>query len=998
MIKNGNACTCKMFKKWKFGTINIRSGKEKDEGAKIYSVTKEVAKAGLALCCLQEVKYRNSGSRLIELDSGEKYEFHWCGMKKRRTAGVGFLIKVDKDITIADPDVNDPRVIAANLTLYGFKVRIINAYSPTESDCSESKKDDFYRLLKKACVNKDKNRKLIVAGDFNAKTDIALRKCDYDGQIIIPDENCNANGTRMKDFCRNNKLCITSSFFDYPLINRYTWYSTDGITMRVNDYVLTERFVQDFVTDCKAEPGLDFDSDHRIMITSLHTPMTRKARWKPIQLPKKPQPDINALRNPVIADSFLKSIENQLATETIVTPDKIINVLKTAGETSLPRVTRKKKVNEVWKEDKVFNDLLNERRKNNIGSQEYKSYTKKIKPRIRFLRNEKLKREAVEINDNASRRQIEELYRRLKTDSMSFKNLRDKQKCDPVKLKEHFIAHFSENQVIANPSEIESIPEYIKQLQDIKADGLNALPPDLAELKSTIKSLKNGKSANDVPASYVKQAMKSDKFAHEMLKLYESVWTTNEVPKDWKQSKLVALWKGAKKGSKDDPSAYRGLQIGSTLCKILVIIIINRIKTWYENQLMDEQQGFRSGRGTSDGVYILKRIQEISNKMKKTVYALFVDLAAAFDHIIRDFMFNSILNRIPPHVNSKIIQLLQNLYNDTTTSLAETPDDCFELFIGVRQGGPESPILYNLYMDFVMRVFLKKCSENGVKFLNLKYNIPCTASKTNRVTIGHHEVKWIGYADDLVLFFESAADMRKAANILCETFGRYGLEINKSKTNTMILNHHLVSQQYPETIISIENTHIENVKVFKYLGCNIKYDEPSTGNSELEFRIDTAHNKFYELGKKMMNHRIHLPTRVTFLNALVRARLTYSCQTWNLSQVQVDRINSSYLSMLRKMVKGGYRRVDGTFRFVLSNRDLLRKCQTESIQDFISRQQRNFVAHITRSENDRLLKRLMFNGNEIRRPGRRRTLYGMVLERMMLTSDQFNRDALLRRY
>jgi hypothetical protein len=186
---------------------------------------------------------------------------------------------------------------------------------------------------------------------------------------------------------------------------------------------------------------------------------------------------------------------------------------------------------------------------------------------------------------------------------------------------------------------------------------------------------------------------------------------------------------------------------------------------------MDEQQGFRSGRGTSDGVYILKRIQEISNKMKKTVYALFVDLAAAFDHIIRDFMFNSILNRIPPHVNSKIIQLLQNLYNDTTTSLAETPDDCFELFIGVRQGGPESPILYNLYMDFVMRVFLKKCSENGVKFLNLKYNIPCTASKTNRVTIGHHEVKWIGYADDLVLFFESAADMRKAANILCETFG-----------------------------------------------------------------------------------------------------------------------------------------------------------------------------------------------------------------------------------
>ena len=560
------------------------------------------------------------------------------------------------------------------------------------------------------------------------------------------------------------------------------------------------------------------------------------------------------------------------------------------------------------------------------------------------------------------------------------------------------MAHFSENRAIASPPEIENIPEYIKQLQDIQADGLNSSPPDLAELKSTIRSLKNGKSANDVPASYVKEAMKSDKFAREMLKLYESVWTTNEIPKDWKKSKLVALWKGVKKGNKDEPNAYRGLQIGSTLCKILVIIIINRLKAWYESQLLDEQQGFRTGRGTADGVYLIKRVQEISSKIKKPVYALFVDLSAAFDHIVRDFMFNSILNRIPPEVNSKLIQLLQSLYNATTTSLAETPDDCFELFLGVRQGGPESPILYNFYMDLVMRVFLENCAENGVKFLNLKYKIPWSASKTNRTTVGHHEMSWIGYADDLVLFFETASDMQKAADILQETFGRFGLEINKSKTNTMILNNHLVSQHYPETIISIENTQIENVELFKYLGCNIKYDEPCTGDSELEFRIDTAHNKFYELGKKMMNHRIQLATRVTFLNALVRARLTYSCQTWNLSQIQVDRVSSSYCSLLRKMVKGGYRKVVGTFRFVLSNNDLLRKCRTESIPDYISRQQRNFVAHVVRSDNNRVIKRLTFNDNEARRPGRRRTLYGTVLERMMVTGDRFNRDALLRKF
>ena len=72
------------FKTWEFGTVNIRSGKEKDEGAKIYAIAKQAAKLKLSICCLQEVKYRNTGNKLIELDSGEKYEFHWCGMKKKK--------------------------------------------------------------------------------------------------------------------------------------------------------------------------------------------------------------------------------------------------------------------------------------------------------------------------------------------------------------------------------------------------------------------------------------------------------------------------------------------------------------------------------------------------------------------------------------------------------------------------------------------------------------------------------------------------------------------------------------------------------------------------------------------------------------------------------------------------------------------------------------------------------------------------------------------------
>ena len=40
------------FHQWKLGTVNIRTGNEKSEGAKIYAITKEVARAELSICFL----------------------------------------------------------------------------------------------------------------------------------------------------------------------------------------------------------------------------------------------------------------------------------------------------------------------------------------------------------------------------------------------------------------------------------------------------------------------------------------------------------------------------------------------------------------------------------------------------------------------------------------------------------------------------------------------------------------------------------------------------------------------------------------------------------------------------------------------------------------------------------------------------------------------------------------------------------------------------------
>ena len=146
----------------------------------------------------------------------------------------------------------------------------------------------------------------------------------------------------------------------------------------------------------------------------------------------------------------------------------------------------------------------------------------------------------------------------------------------------------------------------------------------------------------------------------------------------------------------------------------------------------------------------------------------------------------------------------------------------------------------------------------------------------------------------------------------------------------------------------------------------------------------------------MMNRKIMLITRVKILNALVRSRLTYSCQVWKLTKRQACHINAAYMSMLRKMVKGGYRRKADSYSYVLSNSDILQRCNTESIHQFIARQQRNFIAHVVREENNRITKRLLFNDNIAIKRGRYSTIYKTVVQRENVPSGVFNKKALAR--
>ena len=75
-------------------------------------------------------------------------------------------------------------------------------------------------------------------------------------------------------------------------------------------------------------------------------------------------------------------------------------------------------------------------------------------------------------------------------------------------------------------------------------------------------------------------------------------------------------------------------------------------------------------------------------------------------------------------------------------------------------------------------------------------------------------------------------------------------------------------------------------------------------------RIASAFSKFNELKHVLTDRRIRLKTRVKFLTACVRSRLTFSVQACLLKAAEITKLESVWTNLLRKLVRNGFQRVN----------------------------------------------------------------------------------------
>ena len=308
------------------------------------------------------------------------------------------------------------------------------------------------------------------------------------------------------------------------------------------------------------------------------------------------------------------------------------------------------------------------------------------------------------------------------------------------------------------------------------------------EIIDNISSLKNNK-ASSYDAILNEMLKYGQNFIIDILhKLFNSILSSGKFPKAWARGIVVPIFKS---GIRDDPANYRGLTVGSNICKLFTKILNCRLEKYCteKNIICKEQIGFCKGKRTSDHIFALKTlIDKYCKQGSKRLYTCFIDFRRAFDTVRHEELFYKLRKN---GISDRFYTVIKDMYENINLSVKVNPNNLstdFQSFVGVRQGDNLSPNLFKIFINDLPEIFDNRCKP---------------------VILNTTRLNCLMYADDVILVSESAEGLQNCLsrlNIYCDT---WGLEVNIKKSKSMIFNN---TGRLEPNVFTFNNKNLENVK------------------------------------------------------------------------------------------------------------------------------------------------------------------------------------------
>ena len=173
------------------------------------------------------------------------------------------------------------------------------------------------------------------------------------------------------------------------------------------------------------------------------------------------------------------------------------------------------------------------------------------------------------------------------------------------------------------------------------------------------------------------------------------IWKTGEWPTTWAQSIVITL---PKKGNLQLCQNHRTISLNSHSSKVMLKIIINRLQPQAEENIAEEQAGFRAGTSTTEQIFNLRILCEKNLQHQQYLYHAFIDFMSFLAEtskyglstflrmcslLLKErtfvFLFKKAFDRVwhealwatmrKYNINASIIRAIENLYDKAQSAV-----------------------------------------------------------------------------------------------------------------------------------------------------------------------------------------------------------------------------------------------------------------------------------------------------------------------------------------
>ena len=348
------------------------------------------------------------------------------------------------------------------------------------------------------------------------------------------------------------------------------------------------------------------------------------------------------------------------------------------------------------------------------------------------------------------------------------------------------------------------------------------LPFGELEVGASIRRMAKNKATgpDDVPAEYWQRLADNAVALAIAVDFLNACWNAEKVPDQWHLAFVSAIFK---KGSTADCENYRPISLLCVGYKLFASLLKARlVDAGAEERLSKTQFGFRSGYGTVDAVFVLRRRIELALAQRSgKVLVLALDWQKAFDSIDPAAMVAG-LRRFG--VPAKILNIVTDIYARRLFQVWDSgyASQAHVQHSGISQGCPLSPFLFSMVMTVIVHDAVARLEPRARQLYDTGV------------------MSELLYADDTLLISEDSQSLESMLFAIEAAGASFGLVLHSDKFQLMKIGTEGVIRRADGRVIPPSSQIV-------YLGSLISED--GRIEKELGRRIGAAKAEFRELAR-----------------------------------------------------------------------------------------------------------------------------------------------------